>query len=194
MSVRTLRTPIAIVGGGTGGVAAAISCARDGVRCVLIEPCPWIGGQLTSQAVPPDEHQWIESFGCTASYRAFRDRVRAAYRNGESLTHAAAGERHLNPGGGWVSRLCVEPRIAHAVVREMLTTAIDSGAVTLLQPFEWHVAETDADRVSRLRVRSRDDGAEIDIEAKYFLDATELGDLLDLADVEHRSERRRRTG
>ena len=35
---------------------------------LLTEETDWIGGQLTSQAVPPDEHPWIESFGCTAAY------------------------------------------------------------------------------------------------------------------------------
>ena len=40
----------------------------------------WLGGQLTVQGVPPDEHPWIEQFGCTASYRAFREGVRAYYR------------------------------------------------------------------------------------------------------------------
>jgi len=35
-----------------------------------------VGGQLTSQVVPPDEHAWIESLGETRSYREYRDRVR----------------------------------------------------------------------------------------------------------------------
>ena len=35
-----------------------------------------VGGQLTSPAVPPDEHAWIESLGETRSYREYRDRVR----------------------------------------------------------------------------------------------------------------------
>ena len=65
------RTEILVVGGGTGGVAVALGC-----RMVLTEETDWIGGQLTSQAVPPDEHRWIESFGCTARYRRFRQGVR----------------------------------------------------------------------------------------------------------------------
>jgi hypothetical protein len=41
---------------------------RAGVDVVLAEEHEWLGGQLTSQAVPPDEHPWIERFGCTARY------------------------------------------------------------------------------------------------------------------------------
>jgi len=29
----------------------------------MSEEYDWIGGQLTSQAVPPDEHSWVEQFG-----------------------------------------------------------------------------------------------------------------------------------
>ena len=43
---------------------------------ILTEEYDWLGGQLTSQAVPPDEHTWVEQFGVTASYRALRDGIR----------------------------------------------------------------------------------------------------------------------
>ena len=43
-----------------------------GRRVILTEETHWLGGQLTNQAVPPDEHPWIEDFGATASYRALR--------------------------------------------------------------------------------------------------------------------------
>ena len=56
---------VLIVGGGCGGVAAALSSARLGRRVVLTESMRTIGGQLTSQAVPPDEHPWVETTGVT---------------------------------------------------------------------------------------------------------------------------------
>src|SRR5687768_12796340 len=60
-----IRCDVAVIGGGVGGVAAALAALRNGQRVVLTEETDWIGGQLTSQAVPPDELAWIESFGCT---------------------------------------------------------------------------------------------------------------------------------
>jgi NADPH-dependent 2,4-dienoyl-CoA reductase/sulfur reductase-like enzyme len=77
---------VVIIGGGTGGVSAALAAARSGKTVILTEETDWIGGQLTAQAVPPDEHPWIESFGCTRSYRQFRDGVRAHYRDHFPLT------------------------------------------------------------------------------------------------------------
>src|SRR5260221_7494037 len=111
-----LVTDIAIIGGGVGGCAAVLAAARAGRRVVLVEETDWIGGQLTSQAVPPDEHPWIEQFGCTRSYREFRNRVRDHYRQHYPLTSAASLAWNSNPGNGLVSRLCHEPRAALAAV------------------------------------------------------------------------------
>jgi NADPH-dependent 2,4-dienoyl-CoA reductase/sulfur reductase-like enzyme len=77
-------TDILIIGGGVGGVAAALAATSLGKRVILTEETDWLGGQLTSQAVPPDEHQWIEKFGCTKRYRAFREGVRSTPAVGKS--------------------------------------------------------------------------------------------------------------
>src|SRR5690606_20329906 len=81
-----MRTQVLVVGGGVGGVAAALAAADAGLRVTLTEPTDWLGGVLTSQAVPPDEHVWIEQFGCTRSYRRLRDEIRHHYRRWYPLT------------------------------------------------------------------------------------------------------------
>ena len=77
-----------VAGGGLGGVAAALAAADRGASVVLSEETDWLGGQLTSQAVPLDEHPWIEDFGATASYRALRRGIRDHYRAYTPLTPA----------------------------------------------------------------------------------------------------------
>ena len=62
-----MHTEVLVVGGGLGGVAAALAALRAGRSVVLTEEFDWLGGQFTSQAVPPDEHSWVEQFGVTAS-------------------------------------------------------------------------------------------------------------------------------
>src|SRR5262249_51274976 len=71
---KELSADVVIIGGGTGGCAAALAVGRMGLRAIVTEETDWIGGQLTAQAVPPDEHPWIESFGCTRLYRQIRHR------------------------------------------------------------------------------------------------------------------------
>jgi len=173
-------TEVLIVGGGTGAVAAALSLARMGVSCIVTEPTDWVGGQLTSQGVPPDENQWIEDFGATSSYRAFREGVRTWYRRNRSLTPRAQGNKLLNPGGGWVSRLCYEPFVGHAVMCEML--ALHRNTIEVIHGLEPESASVAGDRIEAVTFAGNE---AVSIRAKYVLDATELGDLYPLAGVEH---------
>jgi len=183
--VKDMKADILVVGGGLGGVAAALAAARAGKRVIMTEEYDWIGGQLTSQAVPSDEHTWVEQFGITRSYRALRNGVRQYYRDHYPLTEGARAWGDLNPGGGWVSRICAEPRVSLAVMESMLMPYIGAGRLTILKPWRPVAADVDGDRVRSVTLRHRDSGAEIVISADYVLDATELGDLLPMTGTEY---------
>lgn len=187
---------ILIVGGGTGGVAAALSATALGKRVILTEETDWVGGQLTSQAVPPDEHRWIESFGCTARYRQFRQRVRQYYKDHYPLNARAQADPQLNPGNGSVSRLCAEPRVYLAAIESMMAYAVMCGLLDVRLRCKAIGAETEGDRVRAVKVLDMDTGTEETISADYVLDATELGDVIKLAGVEYVSgaESQRQTG
>lgn len=191
----TLRPDVAVVGGGLGGVAAALSVLRLGRTVVLTEPTAWLGGQLTSQGVPPDEHVWVEQFGVTRTYRALRDGIRAYYRDHYPLTAAARADPYLNPGLGHVSRLCHEPRVAVAVIEQLLAPYRSSGRLTVLHHVRPHGVDVDGDTVRAVVVRD-EVGRETRLEAPMVLDATETGDLLPLAGAEYvtGAESRSQTG
>ena len=181
---KELRADVVIIGGGVGGVAAALAALRAGKTVILSEETDWIGGQFTAQAVPPDEHEWIESFGCTASYRRLRDDIRRFYRDYYPLTASARATRQLNPGGGWVSRLCHEPRVCLAVMNAHLQPYLSQGTLTILLEHVPTGARIEGDEVRSVTVKNARDGEEFVLIAPYFLDATELGDVLPLANVE----------
>ncbi|MES0836409.1 FAD-dependent oxidoreductase [Nocardiopsis tropica] len=178
------RTEILVVGGGLGGVAAALAAADSGRRVVLTEETDWIGGQLTSQAVPPDENPWIEQFGATASYRRLREGIRDHYRRAYPLRAEAAASRTLNPGAGRVSKLCHEPRVALAVLEEMLAPHRAAGRVTVLERHRPVEARTDGYRVDSVVLEDAR-GRRHTVAADYVLDATENGDLLPMAGIDH---------
>ncbi len=180
-----LDTDILIVGGGTGGCAAAMGAASLGRRVVMTEETDWIGGQLTAQAVPPDEHRWIESHGCTRRYRRYRDLVREYYRQHYPLTPHARANPTLNPGLGGVSRLCHEFRVGLAAIEQQLAYARARGTVEVRLKTRAVGAEVDGDWVRAVRLRSLETGAETVVTARYVLDATELGDLLPLVGAEY---------
>jgi hypothetical protein len=174
-----------VIGGGCGGCAAALAAARAGWRVILSEETDWIGGQLTQQAVPPDEHPWIESFGATRSYRRFRNLVRDAYRRNYPLTPAARATDHFNPGNGNVSKLCHEPRVALAVLQDMLAPHVSGGRLLPLLSHKAISADVAGDRVRSVTVRNLLSGRETVLQAPYIIDATELGDLLPLTKTEY---------
>ena len=179
------ETDVLIVGGGLGGVAAALAAARMGRRVVMTEETDWIGGQLTAQAVPVDEHQWIEQFGATRSYRALRAAARQYYRDHYPLTGAARQEIELNPGAPLVNRLSCEPRVWLAVMEALLAPYRAAGRVTVWLRHRPVSAESDGDRVRAVTLLDTETGRRRTFRAPYVLDATELGDLLPLGGVEH---------
>jgi hypothetical protein len=176
---------ILVVGGGLGGVAAALSALRMGFRVILSEETDWLGGQMTAQAVPPDEHPWIESTGCTSTYRKLRNEIRDVYRRYYPLKPEVAADPTFNPGQGDVSFLCHEPRVSLTVIQSMLLPYQASFQLQILLEYRPIAAESRHDRIQTVTLRSARTKEDLIVHADYVLDATELGDLLPLADVEH---------
>lgn len=179
----TMHADVIIAGGGLGGCAAAIAALRSGLSVILTEETDWIGGQITQQGVPPDEHQWIETHGAPPSYREFRTGVRDYYKRNYPLTAAAKARENLNPGDGSVSKLCHEPRVAVAVLEAMLAPYKSNRQLVVLLEHKIHRAQVSGTKVGNLISRSLDSGDEWQLEAPFFVDATELGDLLPLTNT-----------
>lgn len=180
-----MKKDIAIIGGGIGGCTAALSAAKQGKKIVLTEETPWIGGQLTSQAVPPDEHPWIEDFGCTKTYRRFRNEVRNYYKNNYLLNDKTRENDRLNPGNAWVSRIAHEPRVALKVLYDFLQPYLSNGQIQLLIEHKVTRAEVENDEIKKVFISDLKTNEEVSIEARYFLDATETGDVLPLVGAEY---------
>jgi hypothetical protein len=175
-----LVADVVIAGAGLGGFAAALSSLKNNHTVVMTEETDWIGGQLTQQGVPPDEHQWIESHGATQLYRDFRNAIRDYYKRNYPLTERAVNGVFLNPGGGMVSKLCHEPKVALAVLNDMLMPYISSGKLVLLLEHKVVKADASGTKVQSLVVRSLRTKKYVTLIAPFFVDATELGDLLPL--------------
>jgi hypothetical protein len=173
-----------VVGGSLGGVSAALAAARQGLRVVLVEETHWIGGQATTQGVPLDEHPAIEDFGRTRSYAAFRNGVRAYYRNNYPLLSAARADARLNPGACWVSACGFEPRVGLAVLYDMLAPYLSSGAIRLYSRVAATAAYMQGDRCRSVELLNLEENRKFTVHARYFIDATELGELLPLAGME----------
>ncbi len=182
---RELHADVVVIGGGVGGVAAALAAARSGYTVILTEETRWIGGQFTAQAVPPDEHPWIEMFGCTRAYRDYRNGVRRYYREHFPLTAAARANPTLNPGNGSVSRLTHDPRVSLAVLEAMLAPYAANGQLRILLEHRAIAADAHDGHVRSVEVQPTGGGVSRVLHGDYFLDSTELGELLPLAHIEY---------
>ena len=175
-----IQYDIVVVGGSLGGVAAALRAGAMGANVCLIEATDWLGGQYTAQGVTkPDDNQYVDTVGSTAGYRAFRHAVRAYYRNNFRLSSTGASQPEFNPGGKYPG-FALEPRVGSNVLNQMLT---DSSTVHLRLDTQIENVEVSGDTI--ISVTATDAaGTTARYLAAYFLDATDLGDLLPLCGTE----------
>ncbi len=180
-----LRSDIIIIGGGLGACAAALAACRNGSSVIMTEPTDWIGGQVSQQAVPPDEHQWIESHGRTASYASYRLMIRDYYHRKYPLSGTARKAEFLNPGNGAVSRLCHEPAVSVAVLESMLAPAISKGQLKLLLNTEPVEVLSDGNSIRAVSCHTGEEQRTTVLHGAFFIDASEEGDLLALSGTEY---------
>ena len=177
---KTLKADLIIAGAGLGGCSAAFAALRNGLTVVMTEETDWLGGQLSQQGVPPDEHKWIETHGAPELYRIFREKIRDYYKRYYPLTKEAAANKRLNPGGGSVSRLCFEPKVGHMVLQEMFAAYESARKLILLKHHKVNSAKVTGKKVQALIAKNLITNKDVLLEGAYFVDATELGDLLPL--------------
>jgi hypothetical protein len=160
--MQTLTTDILVVGGGTGGTAAAIQAARRGAQTVLVSDFPWLGGMLTSAGVSAPDGNELAGFQ-TGIWGAFLQELQQ--RQPEGLDHA------------WVSFFTYDPRVGAEIFADWVRELPNLQWITGRSPLE---VLKQGDRITGVRF------ADLTVQAKITLDGTELGDLLPLAEVPHR--------
>lgn len=176
---------IIIAGGGLGGVAAAIRAAAMGCSVLLIDENKWLGGQVTSQGVSAlDEHMLMDTFGGTALYYNFRDRVKKYYRKNFKISEKGLKSKHFNPGcSDRQRRLAFEPLAGVRVIYNMLAPAVKAKRIEILKPAKVVRLYKEGSIITSALIKDMQTNEEINVEAYIFIDATELGDLLPLAGI-----------
>ncbi|MGD1855311.1 MAG: FAD-dependent oxidoreductase [Leptolyngbyaceae cyanobacterium] len=157
-----LKTDVLVVGGSTGGTAAAIQAARSGAQVCLVSEWPWLGGMLTAAGVTAPDGNELAAFQ-TGLWGAF---LRALEQRQPGGLHHA-----------WVSFFTYEPAVGAAIFADW---------VAALPNLTWRWGHRPRDVV---RSGDRVGGVIFDqfsIEAQITIDGTELGDLLALGEVPYR--------
>ena len=145
--MQTMRTQLAVIGGGPAGVCAAIAAAQRGVQTALVTDRPVQGGNSSSEihvwtrGATGAGNLWAEEMGVWGELK-----LENLYRNSDA-----------NP----VFR---DETLLDAVLREK--------NLTLLLNTEIYEVELDGGRVAALRGVQQSSERQFHIEADYFIDAT----------------------
>ena len=155
-----LETDVLVVGGGTGGIGAALQSARLGARTIVAEPTPWLGGMLSAAGVSATDGNHRLPSGI---WREFRQRVYAHYGGPEAVAT------------GWVSNTHFEPHVADRIFKEM--AAAEPPLRVLLRHRFVDVVNEGA-RVRGAVLEDLATGRRVEVRAKVVVDGTDLGDVL----------------
>lgn len=180
---------ILIAGGGIGGVAAALRATAMDCSVIILEENKWLGGQMTSQGVSAlDEHKIMETFGGTASYCDFKERVRQYYLTNFKLSKKRAQLKHFNPGcKDKLKYFAFEPTVGVKVLEDMLIPAIKLGNLKILNGVQVVKVIKNGDKITEVISKHMTTGEIIKFYPRCIVDATELGDLLPLAQIPYRT-------
>ena len=195
---------ILVAGGSTAAYVSALTALRMNVDVCLVQPDKVVGGQFTVQGLPASDDGSLlkqqasystvdgETFAISKSQRWFRVRQRQL--------QPVAGQARQNPGGAWVCPFTTLPTVAATAMNERLIPYLQSGKLRLIpesEPIEVLVDSPTGKRpkVRGVKFRSRS-GQQFTVTAPVTLEATDMGDLLELADLPSRvgQESRNDTG
>ncbi len=209
-SVKVVHCDIAIIGGSIGGIAAGLAAGtfyntrqnHKTPKIIIIEETSHLGGQMTAQGVSAlDENYLVETSGACRNYQKLRNNIRKYYQNNTNLIDSKKIDPILNPGNSWVTRLSFEPRVAEQMIINTLKPLTDKNILTYKFRSKSLYGRTQSGKIvfssneytgNALRSDNKIKGIgfydftnkEIfEIQAKKFIDATELGDLLNLFSI-----------
>lgn len=152
----TQKVDVMIIGGGASGTTAGLQSARLGVKTLIVEETPWLGGMLTAAGVSAVDGNYKLPSGL---FGEFRDSLIAHYGSADALKT------------GWVSNVLFEPSVGNSILQKM--TAREKNLSV------WHNTTfiSAKKKQNGWKVTVENDGKKQTIFTKTLIDATELGDV-----------------
>ncbi|MEL6381650.1 MAG: FAD-dependent oxidoreductase [Cyanobacteria bacterium J06626_18] len=200
----TLSCSVLVVGGSTAAYSASLTILRQNLDVCLVQPQKVVGGQFTAQALPAsDDGDLLRAVGSTSSsdgeYFAISQAQRE-FRERQRSLQPVKGRLARNPGGSWVSNFATSPVVAATALNEAIAPYLENGRLQLIPHAEPVKVFFDRSgpfkRVTGVLFESTEDQRHFTVNAKVVIEATDLGDLLEVGEIESRvgQEARHQTG
>jgi hypothetical protein len=113
---------VVVVGGSLGGVAAAAHAMQSGATTCLIELAPWLGGQISAQAVSAiDESLTMRAEqNFSQSWFKFKDLIEQQPITLPDWTNLPQPQRVADVNRCWVGTLCFPPKAGAMAAEQLL--------------------------------------------------------------------------
>ena len=158
---------VLVIGGGASGISAGIQSARMGVKTMVVEETPWVGGMLTSAGVSCIDGNYRLRGGI---FGEFTDSLAARYGGWDALKT------------GWVSNINFEPHVG----QEILSNMADSCGDMLDVRRETSMISVNKEEGLWTVVFKPANGKKYTVTAEVLIDGTELGDVAKACGVEYK--------
>lgn len=172
------QTDVLVIGGGTGGTAAGISSARLGVKTMIVEATPWLGGMISAAGVSAIDGNHRLPSGLWAEFR-------------QALYSRYGGPAAVETG--WVSNTLFEPHVADSIFKKMASREAN---LSVVHGYRFHSLKKENNEIRSVVFINTSDKSTLTVRASRFIDATELGDVMKAAGAAYDlgMERNERTG
>ena len=154
-----MHTQVLVIGGGTGGTAAAIQAARLDVKTVLVEPTTWLGGMISAAGVSATDGNHKLPSGL---WKEFRNKIYKVYGGAKAVET------------GWVSNTHFEPHVADSIFKTM---AAAEKKLTVLHEWQFEKVIVKGNKITGAIFKNQQNISLL-INADVFVDATEMGDVM----------------
>ena len=162
-----LHTDVLVIGGGTGGSAAGIQCARFGVSTIIAEPTTWLGGMLSAAGVSAIDGNHLLPSGI---WSEFREQLYKVYGGADKVAT------------GWVSNTLFEPHVGDSILKAM---AAPINNLKILYNYSFVKVIVKNKKVTGAIFLNKKTQQSVTIYAGQIIDATELGDVMASAGISY---------
>ena len=159
------ETEVLVIGGTASGICAGLQSSRLGVKTIIADATPWLGGMLTAAGVSAFDGNHNMPAGIFGEFRA-------------RLYQHYGGSNKVSTG--WVSNTLFEPHIGDSIFKAM---AKNEKYLQINYHYELLKVNKEGNTITGVLFYNHQHQKNILIKAKRYIDATELGDVLAAAKI-----------